>query len=156
MPNAFNRSAAPRPAFSISTTPDMPNSSMARRSRLRSSSRLRRSELMGMQCPSSARAITSLPANPQALALEKGFHLVARNPIEIARDRMFERAGGDAVIQALLQIRVQEAMDKARGKRVASAETVHDYYFEGLRSKDRAFAVCDGGPAVFPDERVLA
>ncbi len=50
-------SAAPRPAFSISTRPVMPNSSIARRSTARTSSRLRlRSGIIGFleeRCPSS-------------------------------------------------------------------------------------------------------
>ena len=41
----------------------------------------------------------ALPADPQPAALEQRLDLVARDPIEIAGDRVLDGAGGDAEVE---------------------------------------------------------
>src|SRR5262249_26009181 len=59
------------------------------------------------------------PADPQARPPEQGLDLVARHPGEVARDRVLDGAGRHAVVQPLLQVAVEQAVDQARGERVA-------------------------------------
>src|SRR5215469_8363685 len=98
----------------------------------------------------------ALPADAQAWPLEDRFDFIARDPREVARQRVLDRAGGHAVVEPLLQVAVQQAVDQARGEAIAGAEAIDNFYLEGPRSQDFAGLAGDGGPGVLPHQRVFA
>src|SRR5437868_1178248 len=53
-----------------------------------------------------------LAADTEARSLEQGLDLLTCDPGEVARDRMLDGAGRDAVIEALLQILVEQSVDQ--------------------------------------------
>src|SRR5437870_5467993 len=96
------------------------------------------------------------PADPQTAAFEERFHLLARRPVEVARNSMLDGAGGNAVVEALLQVAVEEAVDQSRSEGIAGAETIDDLHLIRPRAIGLAVLVGDGGPRVLPHQRVLA
>src|SRR5690349_9181220 len=115
MPKDRSNSAVPRPAFSISTTPGTPNSSIARRSRSRTSSRLSNMSRLS-------------PTYPQPRPLQKRLHFLPGDPIKITGDRVLEGTRRDAIIKSLLQVAVQEAVNQAGSKGIARTQAVNDLY----------------------------
>src|SRR5207248_2053041 len=103
-------------AFSISITPGTPYSSMARRSISLTSAR--------------ERNMVGSPADTQAAALDRRLDFLARDPGEVAGDRVLDGAGRHAPIDALLHVAVEQAVNQARRERIAGAETVHDLHLE--------------------------
>src|SRR5579875_2030933 len=69
---------------------------------------------------------------------------------------MLEGTGGDTVIQAFLQIAVEQTMNQAGRKGIARAKPIDYFYLISARMQDPAILVSDGGPAILPDQRVLA
>src|SRR5262249_51530283 len=111
-----SNSAAPRPAFSMRTTPGTPNSWIARRSRSRTAAR----ERVKVMARNSKRST----ANAESPALDQTLDLGPRQPREVARDRVLERAHRRPVAQALLQVAVEQAVQEAGHEGVAGAEAV--------------------------------
>src|SRR5207244_2499676 len=95
-------------------------------------------------------------ADAQTGALEQRLDLVARDPGEIARDRVLEGASRHAIIEALLQVAVEQPVDQPRRKRVAGAEPIHDLDLIGPRPQYATLLPGDRRPTVLPDQGVLA
>src|SRR5437773_163948 len=85
--------------------------------------------------PSGERGGRVSAADAQAGALEEGFDLLARDPGEVARDRVLEGAGRHAVVEALLQVAVEQSVDQPRRERVAGAETIDNLDLIGPRAQ---------------------
>ena len=68
---------------------------------------------------------------------------------------MLEGAGGHAVIEAVLHVIIEQAMNKPGREGVAGAQPVHDLDFIGTRPEELALLVSDARPAILPHERIL-
>src|SRR5438132_14082794 len=95
------------------------------------------------------------PADAQARAFQQGFDLFTRDPVEVAGDRMLEGTGGHAVIEALLHVVIEQAMNKSGREGVAGAQAVHDLHLVAARPEELALLVSDARPAILPHERIL-
>src|SRR5438876_8854453 len=69
----------------------------------------------------------------QAGALQQRFDFLARDPGEVARDRVLEGAGRHAIIEALLQVAVEQAVDQTRRERIAGAKSIDNLDLIGSR-----------------------
>src|SRR4051794_35941845 len=98
----------------------------------------------------------TLAADAQAAAFEKCFDLVARDPIEITGDRMFNGARGDAEFKGPLHIAIQRGVNEPGRERIAGAQAVDDFHFVRLGPIDFAAVPGDCRPGILPDERVFA
>src|SRR5581483_12268697 len=81
----------------------------------------------------------SLPADAHARPLEQRLDFVARDPCEITWNRMLDRARRDAPVQPLLQVAVEHPVNEARRKRIAGAETIHN--FDLIRPRSQCLAI---------------
>ena len=98
----------------------------------------------------------TLSANAQAAAFEKCFDFVARDPIEIAGDRMFNGAGGDAEIEGPLHIAIQSGVNEPGREGIAGPEAVDDFHFVRFGAIDFAAVPGDGRPGVLPYKGIVA
>src|SRR5262245_1889899 len=95
-------------------------------------------------------------ADAEAGPLQESFHLVARDPGEVAGERVFEGTGRDAITQTLLHLAVEQAVDQPRRERVARPQPIDYFDLVSPCSVQAAFGVGDAGPAVLPHQWVLA
>src|SRR5262249_18509556 len=89
-------------------------------------------------------------ANAQSTALEKRFHFIASHPGEIAGDGMLDSTDGYAIIEASLQIAIQQSVNQAGREGIAGAQTIDDLDFISSRSENLISPACDGRPAILP------
>src|SRR5262249_39107194 len=71
--------------------------------------------------------IPSLAANSQSRSSQQALDFLRGNPDKITGNRMLQGTGGHAIIQALLEIAVKEAMDQSGRKGVAGTEAVYNF-----------------------------
>ena len=74
--------------------------------------------------------------NAKSRSLQQRLDLGARDPGEIAGDGVLDGAGGNAVIERLLQIAVEQTVDQAGREGIAGAETIDNFDLISARPQD--------------------
>src|SRR5262249_5229221 len=97
-----------------------------------------------------------LPPHPQSLALQYRLDLGGVHPGEVAGDGVLDRTHRRPVVDRLLQVAVEQAVDQAGGQGVAGSEAVDDLHVVPRTLVQLSRGVADGAEAVPPHEWCFA